>query len=295
MDRSFVSKEGWEYYPDLYIDVRGVRTRYWDIGKEKKTVVLIHGMGGSAEVWAWNIPFLLKHYRVVTLDLVGFGLSDKPDGAYDFAFFTEFLEGFFDAMNLPSSVVIGHSLGAAVALQFAASFTSRVERLVLVSLPMFCSHFPLYFRLPTVRFLGEFLVRPPADLETVRRGFHALTCTRLEWAEETVRRYYEMGHLPNAGRATLRHLRNYFTIFGVNKRVVRSIQPEISKKLCAMRQRTLIIHGRQDALIEFESTEIALRNIPNSRLIAFDQCGHGPPFELPNEFNGKVLQFLQEE
>ena len=152
-----------------------------------------------------------------------------------------------------------------------------VEQLVLVSLPTFCTRFPLPFRLPTVRFLGEHLLRPPADLEAVRKWFDSMTCTRLEWADETVRRYYEMKHLPDAGRATLRFLRNYFTIFGINRRVVRSIRPEIEKKLSRMRQRTLLVHGKRDALV------------------AFDQCGHGIPFELPKKFNEKVLRFLQEE
>ena len=65
--------------PDLYIDVNGVRTRYRQAGGDGLPVILIHGLGASAEIWSANIGALASHHRVYVPDLPGFGRTDKPE------------------------------------------------------------------------------------------------------------------------------------------------------------------------------------------------------------------------
>ena len=65
--------------PDLYIDVKGVRARYRQAGGDGLPVILIHGLGASAEIWSANIGALASRHRVYVPDLPGFGRTEKPE------------------------------------------------------------------------------------------------------------------------------------------------------------------------------------------------------------------------
>ena len=73
------------------------KIRYLESGDSKKTLVLIHGLGASAERWDQVIPLFADEFRVIVPDLIGFGYSDKPLVDYTPEFFSDFLEKFFDA------------------------------------------------------------------------------------------------------------------------------------------------------------------------------------------------------
>jgi pimeloyl-ACP methyl ester carboxylesterase len=66
--------------PDLYIQVNGIKTRYWQMGTGGSAVMLLHGGNGSIEFWLYNIAALATAYRVYAFDMVGSGRSDYPDG-----------------------------------------------------------------------------------------------------------------------------------------------------------------------------------------------------------------------
>lgn len=82
----------------------------------------------------WEVSLALVHSdacRVVALDLPGFGQSDWPAVRYDLEFFAELLDRFLRRLHMEHAVVIGHSLGAAIALQLAASFSRRISKLAM--------------------------------------------------------------------------------------------------------------------------------------------------------------------
>ncbi|MFB5610028.1 MAG: alpha/beta fold hydrolase, partial [Nitrosarchaeum sp.] len=83
-----------------FIDVDGNRIRYLDSGVSKNNLVLLHGLGASAERWSKVIPDFAKHYHVIVPDMIGFGYSDKPLADYTPDFFTAFLGKFFDALEI---------------------------------------------------------------------------------------------------------------------------------------------------------------------------------------------------
>jgi len=115
----------------LRIDENDIR--YLESGSSKKTLVLIHGLGASAERWEKVIPLFSKHFRVIIPDLIGFGYSDKPLADYTLDFFSSFLEKFFAAANIQNSIVIGSSLGGQIAAEYTAEHPQNVEKLILVS------------------------------------------------------------------------------------------------------------------------------------------------------------------
>ena len=80
---------------EKFLDIDGNKIRYLESGNSEKTLVLIHGLGASAERWDQVIPLFADEFRVIVPDLIGFGYSDKPLVDYTPEFFSEFLEKFF--------------------------------------------------------------------------------------------------------------------------------------------------------------------------------------------------------
>ncbi len=115
-----------------WVGVGSVRVRYYDEG-QGETVLLLHGLGGFAEHWWKNIDPLSRRFRVIAPDIVGFGLTDKPEADYTLGYFVEFVSAFVNALGIARTAIIGTSLGGAVAMQRALSDPGSVGKLVLVA------------------------------------------------------------------------------------------------------------------------------------------------------------------
>ena len=118
---------------EKFIQVDGNKIRYLESGNSKKTLILVHGLGASAERWEKVIPLFEKHYRVIVPDIIGFGHSDKPLTDYTIEFFTEFLQSFLDVLDIKNPIIIGSSLGGQISAEYAAENSQNVEKLILVS------------------------------------------------------------------------------------------------------------------------------------------------------------------
>jgi len=116
-----------------FIQVDGNKIRYLESGDSKNILVLVHGLGASAERWNNVIPNFVKHYHVIVPDLIGFGYSDKPIVDYTPDFFSTFLGKFFDALGIKRPNVIGSSLGGQIAAEYASAHPNNIEKLILVS------------------------------------------------------------------------------------------------------------------------------------------------------------------
>jgi pimeloyl-ACP methyl ester carboxylesterase len=94
--------------------------------------VLLHGLASQAHIWDLVAPLLIDEFRVVAIDQRGHGLSDKPGTGYDFASVTHDLDQILVALEIERALLIGHSWGGNVAVQYAVDQPSRVGGLVLV-------------------------------------------------------------------------------------------------------------------------------------------------------------------
>jgi len=115
-----------------FVEAGGLRFHYRDWGGNGQPLLLLHGLASNARIWDLTAPLLTGGFRVVALDQRGHGLSDKPDGGYDFASVTGDLAAFVQALGLERPALAGHSWGANVALQFAADRPDGVSALALV-------------------------------------------------------------------------------------------------------------------------------------------------------------------
>jgi pimeloyl-ACP methyl ester carboxylesterase len=269
-----------------YTKVGQINTRFWALGDEGSTVLLIHGIGGSLEDWMLNANALARHNRVFAVDLVGSGHSDKPSVSYTFSYLAQFVNDFMEAENIDRACLIGHSLGGGVSLQFTIQFPDKVDKLVLVNSAGLGKEGSILFRLPALPILGELLTRPS------RKGTANLlkACVHdpAVVTDELIELAYSLAVLPGAQNAFLSTVRSLGNFRGIRKDVLRSIADNLS----TITVPTLIFWGQQDRILPVAHAHVAENKIPDTQLHIFDPCGHCPQLERPEEFNSIVLKFL---
>ena len=115
------------------VEVGGLRLRYVQVGEGPRRVVLLHGFGGDKDTWLFNLETLAEGRTVYALDLPGHGESDKrvTDGSVPGLAAT--VVGFLDALGIEEADLVGHSMGAAVAMAVAVSTPTRVRSLALLA------------------------------------------------------------------------------------------------------------------------------------------------------------------
>lgn len=102
-------------------------------GGQGPTLLMLHGFAASKEVWLKQMELLTPHFHVIAPDLPGWGESSRVEGAsYNIDAQVARLQGFVDALNLPKVVLIGHSMGGAIAGVFAAEHPEHVAELALL-------------------------------------------------------------------------------------------------------------------------------------------------------------------
>ncbi len=111
--------------------VFGQKIHYVEAGSGP-TVILLHGLGGSARAWQPNIGPLAEKFHVIALDQIGFGKSDKPFVNYRIRTYVDFLDQFCKQLKIERPTLVGSSMGGWIAAVFTAAFPDRVEKLVLV-------------------------------------------------------------------------------------------------------------------------------------------------------------------
>lgn len=113
-------------------DLDGVAMHYYCMGRGGTPIILIHGLGNTAEVWASLFPLLRNDFLVYAPDLPGFGLTPLAKEGVLIRTHVLYLERFLDALGYPRVILLGNSLGGWIATQFAAIHPERVEHLFLL-------------------------------------------------------------------------------------------------------------------------------------------------------------------
>jgi pimeloyl-ACP methyl ester carboxylesterase len=272
---------------DRYIELDSVKIRYWSAG-EGESLILLHGGNSCIEIWSLNINELAKNYRVYAFDMVGQGLSDKPIADYSLDYQVGFLQRFMDVFEINRATLIGNSMGGSIALKFALQFPQRVNKLVLISsfglgreidfFKRLLATFPFFVNLSRPSRLGA-----KAMLSSCVYNHQSFPA---EWVEMS----YQYFKLPNKKRTIQSMVNTNFNFWGLKNEVFQPIVTQL-KNISAP---TLIFWGKQDKVIPVKHSNIAAKQIPNSRLHVFDRCGHWAQVEYPAEFNQMTLEFLNQ-
>ncbi|EIJ65899.1 hydrolase, alpha/beta domain protein [Candidatus Nitrosopumilus salaria BD31] len=258
---------------EKFIQIDGNKIRYLESGNSKKTLVLIHGLGASAERWSQVIPIFAEQFRVVVPDLIGFGYSDKPLVDYTPEFFLDFLEKFFVESKIDCPNIIGSSLGGQLSAEYASSHSQNIEKLVLVS--------PAGAMKQSTPALDAYIMAAlyPND-QSAKNAFEMMEASGEDIEDEIVSGFVERMRLPNAKLAFMS------TVLGLkNSELITSKLPSISVP-------TLIIWGANDPVIPINYADDFVSSIQDCRFFRMDGCGHTPYVQDPNVFASKVLEFL---
>jgi 3-oxoadipate enol-lactonase len=256
------------------IAINGIQLYYESCGAGPP-LLLIHGLGSSADDWAFQQPDFAAHFHLILPDLRGSGRSDKPRGAYSIQQFADDFWSLLDKLHVAEITIVGFSLGGAVALQMAVDQSHRVHALVLVnSLPSYrINHWKKWLeaklQIGLVRTLG---VRRTAALVAKRMFPHEHQVPMRERVVSVVGANPRRAYL-----ATIKALIGW------------SAAEHLSRIMCP----ALIVAAEHDYTPLAEKHEYAAR-LPNGRISVFAGSRHGTPFDAREEFNIRVLAFLQE-
>jgi len=258
---------------EKFLQIDGNRIRYLESGTSKNTLVLIHGLGASAERWNRVIPFFTDTFRIVVPDLIGFGYSDKPTLDYTPDFFSEFLEKFFTACNVKRPNIIGSSLGGQISAEYAASHSQEIEKLILVS--------PAGAMKKSTPALDAYIMAAlyPNEI-SAKNAFELMEGSGKNVEDNIVNGFVERMRLPNAKLAFMS------TVLGLKN------SDSIISKLQSISIPTLIIWGSVDPVIPINYADDFVSAIQDCRFFRMDGCGHTPYVQDPSIFASKALEFL---
>ena len=114
-----------------HVNVKGINTRVLEAGSGPDTLIFLHGIAGHLEAYMRNILPHAAHFRVLAIDMLGHGFTDKPTRDYQISDYVGHLHDLLDTLGLDSVHLSGESLGGWVAARFAALYPQRIKRLVL--------------------------------------------------------------------------------------------------------------------------------------------------------------------
>ncbi len=258
---------------EKFLHVDGHRIRYLESGNSKNTLMLIHGLGASAERWSNAIPHFSDQYRVIVPDLIGFGQSDKPTTDYTIDFFVNFLEKFVVALDIKHPSIIGSSLGGQISAEYASLHSQEMEKLVLVSPSGI-------MKKSTPALDGYMMAAMYPNKTSAKNAFELMEGSGKHVEEEIISGFVERMQLPNAKLAFMS------TILGLkNSKSIKSNLESISAP-------TLLIWGTDDPVIPIIHAEGFVSSIKNCIFYKMNGCGHTPYVQDPKAFASKVLDFL---
>lgn len=269
-------------YPGEYRTVLGQRLRLRDSGpRDAPVLILLHGFGSSLETWEhWARP-LSARYRVIRLDLPGFGLTGPdPTGNYSDERTLTVIAGLMDQLHLSRATLIGNSLGGRFAWQFAARHPQRVDRLVLISPDGFASPGFEYGKAPDVPLVMNLM--PWIGPRSLIRANLAPAWAHPEVLPDTVlERYRDMLLAPGVRRAILDRTRQ-------------TVLTDPSARLRSISAPTLLLWGERDQMIPIGNAQDYLRLMPDAVLVRLPGMGHVPFEESPAAALMPLERFLAE-
>ena len=266
-----------------FAEVDGVRVHYQEKGMGTP-LVLIHGYTSSTYSWKDVFEPLSRNFRVIALDLKGFGFSGKPDGDYTRRGQAQLVTHLRDHLGIEKAWLGGNSMGGEVALNVALANPNRVGGLILIDTAGFevkgsSSLAPAYVRIPVV---GRVLTALALTSDkVVREGVEKCFFDDAKVTAERVAYYYRPLTTRGGQLAALRAR-------------TQAGQFPIVQDLGRVNARTLIIWGAEDAVIPLEAGRTMNSLIKGSKLVIIEKCGHVPQEEMPERVVDEIVSFIGE-
>ena len=267
----------------------GTFARYQDFPADKATtndaLLLLHGGAVSLETWAPWIERLRGTRRIVAIDLPGHGLTGATmEDDYTVEGMATFVEAMTGALGLKGGfVLVGHSTGGHVAWRFALRHPEFVRKLVLVAPGGLAAiGGPQAKAIALVSQLGgSWLMRAAASRDRLAAGLRAVFYDPAKVTETMIDRYWTMSRRDGSLDAMIARLRSP------------SFEPAAIGRLNELTMPVLLLWGREDIVFPSALAQTIAQAIPSTRLITYEDCGHFPHEEKPDDTVRDLRAFLK--
>jgi len=270
---------------EKFVELDGNRICYIDEG-EGPPLLFVHGIGGSISNWAPSIEHFKRRYRVIALDLPGFGKSGYADADYSLEFFTRAIRGLLAHLGIDRVSIVGNSLGGFITLHIALYHNELVETITLVDsaggheFPVLARRalrvLPLNWLKRIILFINSYLLRfrfayRLGGIYNINPYTRALLDEAISMAERTdVDQYLEA------------YVRTARTALNVTYR-------EQLGEIC---KPTLVVWGQKDLGVPLKVGQRINTGIKGSFLVAIPRAAHVPQLDQPEAFNAALERFL---
>lgn len=260
------------------VEIYGQKIYYQEAGSGPD-VILLHGLGGDGSNWRATLLPLAAKFHVLVPDQVGFGQSDKPLINYRVGTLVDFLNAFYTKAGIAKATLVGNSLGGWVAMDFALAHPEKVNRLVLVDSAGYSPKRTGAQPLTRELLLGLDPSTIAGEKQLMGVVFYNKAFSSDQFAEQAL-----IMHL---------HKNDSYTIDRFIDSILRG-EDVVDGRLGGIKAPTLIVWGRQDALVPLAAGKALAEDIPGAQSVILDDCGHVPQVECSGPFNTALLKYLGE-
>lgn len=265
--------------PSRFVPLAGMQVHIREEGSGPP-LLLLHGTGASLHTWDGWVQELKEDFRIIRIDLPGYGLTGPhPTHDYSAQAYTRLLTDLLDWLGIEKVHIAGNSLGGRIAWEFAATAPERVDRLILID----PSGYPtgkaptLAFRLGAMP-VANLLLRHITPRQLFENSLKEVYADDSKVTEELVTRYYELFMRQGNREAFIARMRTGFAAD--------------TARIALVQAPTLVMWGEKDAWIPAEHASRFARDLPNATLQLYPDAGHVPMEEEPAATAADAWRFL---
>jgi pimeloyl-ACP methyl ester carboxylesterase len=272
-----------------YIDVRSARIRFHESGDPAAPpVVLLHGIGRSLEDWDAQHPLLDTDHRVISIDMPGFGLSQRLPGPTTLTVLADGVWATLDALGESRPVhLMGNSLGGAVSMRMLVDDPGRVRTLTLANSAGFGKEVTIALRMLAVPGLGRQLLHR-IDKISAPRLERSVFADRAMVTPERVAMAIKLSRQPDFAAVYLEVARALGGFRGIAAQWRSELLPRVARHA----KPTLLLWGDRDRILPAAHLAAARAAFPHAQWHLFERTGHMPQIERPAEFAKLVRPLL---
>lgn len=276
----------WEPH-EKSLQIEGRKVNYVELGDANKPVLLfVHGIMGTWRNWIFNLLPFCDRYRVIAIDLPGFGESDMPAAQLTMEHYAENIKTFCDKLGIKEVTLIGNSMGGLVGAIVAKRTPELLKKLILVDAAGFSTanryirRVTRYRRVLEAVFALGYLVRKfVASNKYAAAGFTKIVL----WKPMNISSELMLVLLNGLGRPGFVCAARSIAVTRIDR-----VPGEITAE-------TMIIWGRNDQLIPKRDAFRFAKMLPDARFELMEDTGHIPMFETPDEFNALIEDFITQD
>jgi pimeloyl-ACP methyl ester carboxylesterase len=241
----------------------------YHVAGQGNPLIIVHGGGGGSATWTESAAKLSAHYLVYSPDLPGYGRSQAAGDDFRVSDYVQFISDFSGTLGLKHFNLMGHSIGGAIAVEYAMKHPEKVKHLVLVDSLGLSHKVGLWVR----------LLASAALIETVGK-FGMPVLKAIKWLVNSLFKSVIFDPLPPVKMDIGRYIAALKNKVG------------FANRLSSLSVPTLLVWGARDSIVPVSNAYAAVRIIPDCQIRVFEGCRHNVYRQREDEFCEAVIQFL---